>query len=70
MMNYFFCFFINMFDTPEDILEYTWKVIREYARKDTRKRDLSECVKNTHSRIALRSIRATSLSVGVRYYGR
>ncbi|VAW69469.1 hypothetical protein MNBD_GAMMA10-1306 [hydrothermal vent metagenome] len=49
MMNHFFYFFINMFDTREDI------------REDTQKRDFSECVKCTHSRIALRSIRATSL---------
>ncbi|VAW67598.1 hypothetical protein MNBD_GAMMA10-706 [hydrothermal vent metagenome] len=58
MMNHFFCFFINMFGTRENI------------REDTRKRDFSECVKNTHSRIAHRSIRATLPSVGVRYYGR
>ncbi|VAW70449.1 hypothetical protein MNBD_GAMMA10-1152 [hydrothermal vent metagenome] len=45
MMNHFFCFITNRPDTREDI----------------RKRGFSECVKNTHSRIALCSIRATTL---------
>jgi len=53
MMNHFFCFITNRPDTREDTQKDT--------REDTRKRGFSECVKNTHSRIALCSIRATTL---------